>query len=194
MRFQYWSRCLIGFAIGFGPAGFAFANEEAVSQCPVAEVTDHVREQFARFGPQSASHEYFGFVYRLNGRIESAVIRSSRCTSADRCTTNTAGAARAIPGGARVLGEWHTHPTTTGSRTLSAEDVRGAFRNRRIRCYTAFYSTPNGDIYRWDTNQTSVPTAMNTRKYVGNHHDAPALMVPALRPGERPLAELPEEP
>ena len=93
-----------------------------------------------------------------------------------------------------MLGEWHTHPLVDGSRNLSVQDVRGAFHNRHIRCYTAFYSAPNGDIYRWDVSQTSVPTAMNTREYLGNHHDPPVVAVAPLRPGKaRPWAELPED-
>jgi len=81
-----------------------------------------------------------------------------------------------------------------GKMNLSVQDVRGAFHNRHIRCYTAFYSAPNGDIYRWDVSQTSVPTAMNTREYLGNHHDPPVVAVAPLRPGKvRPRAELPED-
>ena len=186
MRFRYWALRIAGCAMGLGVADAALANEKAASQCPVAEVTDHVRELFARFGPQSSSREYFGFVFRLDGKIESAVVRSSKCTSDDRCTTNTAGAARAIPRGARVLGEWHTHPAATGSRGLSAEDVRGARNNRHIPCYRAYYSTPAGDIYAWDAGQSSVPTAMNSREHVGNFR--PAIIPAHEEPGSECLS------
>jgi hypothetical protein len=144
--------------------------------CHVAAMIAHVQEQIRLYGPKSQRHEYFGFIYRLEGRIASVVTRSSECKSADRCLTDTADAAKQIPKGARVLGEWHTHPVLNGSRSLSAEDVRGAHHNRQIRCYTPLYSTPGGDIFSWDANQTSVPTAMNSRVYVGNRDELSAVM------------------
>jgi hypothetical protein len=131
-------------------------------------VREHVREQFALFGPKSDHREYFG--YRLEGKLASAVVRGKDCRSTDRCVVNIAGAARAIPRGARLLGEWHTHPSI-GSHMLSTDDVRSVRQFRRIPCYQAFYSTPRGDIYAWDVKQTSVPAAMATRSHLGNLAD-----------------------
>ena len=142
------------------------ANEES-SGCRRAEVEAHVTRQFEIYGPLSIGHEYFAFVYRFNGSIGSAVIRGRSCPDSRSCGVNSAAAASAIPRGAKVLGEWHTHPKG-GSTTLSADDVRGAYNNRHIRCYVAFYSKPNGEIYAWDPDKTSVPTAMASRKLVGN--------------------------
>ena len=180
-----------------GLSAAAHAEDDADSRpdpsCPRAAVLAHVQAQFRVYGPLSERREYFGFIFFSNDEIESSVAKGKICGTNHFCGLQTAPAAANIPKGAKVLGEWHTHPHG-GSRNLSAEDVRGAFRNRHIRCYSAFYSAPNGDIWRWDTSQTSVPTAMNTREYVGNHHDPPAAAVAALRTGKvRPLAELPEK-
>jgi hypothetical protein len=125
-----------------------------------------VREQFAKFGPLSSRREYFGFIYLVDGRIASAVVRGRECRNGDRCTVNTAGAARSIPRGARLLGEWHTHPAI-GSHVLSIDDVRSVRHFRNIPCYQAYYSTPRGNIYAWDVAQTSVPAAMATRVHLG---------------------------
>ena len=147
----------------------AMAGEVAPSgACFETEVTDHVRAQFAKYGPRSGESEYFGFIYRLEGRIGSAVTYGSGCRGQLDCSVNTAFARARIPKGAKVLGEWHTHPQV-GSRDLSAEDVNGAHANRRIRCYAPFYSTPDGAIYRWDIAATSVPDAMASRTEVGNY-------------------------
>lgn len=180
-----------------GLSAAAYADDEqdpgADRACPRAAVLAHVLAQFREYGPLSEKREYFGFIYLSNGEVESSVAKGRVCDSSYFCGVKTEPAAKGIPVGSKVLGEWHTHPHG-GSRNLSAEDVRGAFHNRHIRCYSAFYSAPNGDIYRWDTYQTSVPTAMNTREYVGNHHDPPAVVVAALQTGKiRPLAELPEK-
>jgi len=181
-----------------GLSAAAYAEDERDSSadpaCPRVEVLAHVQAQFRLYGPLSERREYFGFVYRSNGEVESSVAIGNVCSSNQFCGLKIAPAAKAIPAGAKVLGEWHTHPRIDGSRNLSVADVRGAFQNRHIRCYSAFYSAPNGDIYRWDVSQTSVPTAMNTREYVGNHHDPPAVAVADLQAGKvRPLAELPEK-
>jgi hypothetical protein len=138
-------------------------------------VHDHVRDQFAQFGPLSTNREYFGFIYLFDDQVVSAVVRGKECRGADRCITRIDVAARAIPKGARLLGEWHTHPMSTGSRALSADDVRGARRYRHIPCYQAYYSTPRGEIYMWNVAQTSVPSAMATRVHLGNLSDTPRL-------------------
>lgn len=181
-----------------GLSAAAHAEDEQHSSpdpaCPRSEVLAHVQAQFRLYGPLSERREYFGFIYRSNGELESSVAMGSVCGDNQFCGIKIAPAAKGIPAGAKVLGEWHTHPLVEGSRNLSVQDVRGAFHNRHIRCYTAFYSAPNGDIYRWDVSQTSVPTAMNTREYLGNHHDPPVVAVAPLRPGKvRPWAELPED-
>jgi hypothetical protein len=109
-------------------------------------------------------------------------MRGNTCRNLEHCTLNTALAARMIPAGAKVLGEWHTHPHQ-GASGLSKDDVRGAWNNRHIRCYAAYYARPNGDILAWDPQETSVPTAMDSRVLVGNYHDGlakPALSANAL--------------
>jgi hypothetical protein len=139
-----------------------------LSECLRSEVESHVREQFAFYGPQSASHEYFGFIYLHNGTIGSAVTRSRACGKAGKCVVDSGAALRLIPRSAKVLGEWHTHPHD-GSVSLSQHDVRGAYNNRHISCYLAFYSTPAGDIYAWNADRISVPIAMASRAPVGNY-------------------------
>jgi hypothetical protein len=129
----------------------------------------HVQRQFAYYGPLSIDHEYFGFIYRQNGVIDSAVIRSGRC-AAGNCVVDAAGALEQVPRGSKVLGEWHTHPHD-GSTRLSPEDVRGAYRNRQIRCYVPFYSGSNGKVYSWDPASTSVPVAMASRVALGSYAD-----------------------
>jgi len=143
------------------------ASEE--SDCLRKEVEVHVREQFALFGPQSEHHEYFGFIYLHNGVIGSAVTRSAPCRG-EKCVVDSAQALRSIPKPAKVLGEWHTHPHG-GSPSLSREDVRGAYSNRHISCYIAFYSAPAGEIYAWNPNRVSVPVAMASRAPVGNYKE-----------------------
>jgi hypothetical protein len=150
-------------------------RHEDTAACALDRVHEHVREQFARFGPQSAHREYFGFVYLFDGRVASAVARGNACRSDDHCITRIDRAARAIPRGAKLLGEWHTHPTSSGSRALSADDVRGARHYRHIPCYQAYYSTPRGEIYTWNVTQTSVTSAMATRVHLGNLSDTPRL-------------------
>lgn len=140
----------------------------AAHDCDVDVVHDHVQEQFAHYGPLSAKREYFGFIYLHDGKVASAVVRGSECRGDDRCTIDTAEAARAIPKLARVLGEWHTHPLRSGSHLLSADDLRGARQLRHIPCYQAYYSTPRGEIYAWNITETSVPSAMATRMHLGN--------------------------
>jgi hypothetical protein len=132
------------------------------AECLQPEVEAHVREQFMLYGPRSGNHEYFGFIYLHEGVIASAVTQSGACLKAGRCVVDSERAIGLIPRTAKLLGEWHTHPHH-GSRSLSKDDVRGAYNNRHIRCYRAFYSTPSGEIYRWSTDQVSVPTAMASR-------------------------------
>ena len=59
-------------------------------------------------------------------------MRGNECRSDDRCITRIDCAARAIPKGARILGEWHTHPTVTGSRAPATETRASARRQRHI--------------------------------------------------------------
>jgi hypothetical protein len=165
----------IAFFAATAAAGPSDHRHEAAVACALDRVHDHVREQFAEFGPQSTHREYFGFVYFFDGKVASAVARGKECRSVDRCITRIDLAARAIPKGARLLGEWHTHPTSSGSRALSADDVRGARHYRHIPCYQAYYSTPRGEIYTWNVTQTSVTSAMATRVHLGNLSDTPRL-------------------
>lgn len=167
-RIRNWRRSLVGCFLA-ACAAIAAADarldpHEATTHCAADALHDHVREQFARFVPLSSDREYFGFIYLLDGKISSAVARGHECRGRDRCMISTAAAARALPKRARVLGEWHTHPSSIGSRALSADDVRGARRHRHIPCYQAYYSTPHGEIYAWDVGQTSVAGAMSTRR------------------------------
>jgi hypothetical protein len=153
--------------------------------CTRESLLEHVVGQFRLYGPQSTRNEHFGFIYRDAGILRSAVVKSSECR-ADKCTLDSAVAARQIPKGAKVLGEWHTHPRETGSRSLSIEDVRGALNNSGIRCYAAFYSVPDGRIYEWKPASTSVPTAMASRVLIGNYAEDPqdAAIIAAQKPGE----------
>lgn len=151
-------------------APFCCTAADAPVGCDRDDVDTHVRDQIQLYGPRSARHEYFAFVYLYQRTLASAVVRGSECRSADRCMLDTAPAAKLIPRGARVVGEWHTHPHQ-GSNVLSQEDVRGAYNNRHIRCYVAYYAKPNGEILTWDLQQTSVPTAMASRVVIGNYFD-----------------------
>ena len=146
---------------------FCSNAEGGMSDCLRKKVEAHVRQQFAIYGPQSADREYFGFIYLHNGVIGSAITRSHTCQSA-KCVVDSSEALALIPRPATVLGEWHTHPHG-GSPSLSQHDVRGAYSNRHISCYLAFYSTPSGHIYAWNPNLISVPVAMASRTPVGNY-------------------------
>jgi hypothetical protein len=147
----------------------ARAEEGAMTAgCFGEEMLLHVREQFAQYGPRSADREHFGFIYRIDGSIRSAVTHGDECRGQLECAVNPGFARRLIPAGARVLGEWHTHPRV-GTSQLSQDDVRGAHANRHIRCYTAIYSTPDGTILRWDVDATTVAAAMASRTRVGNY-------------------------
>jgi hypothetical protein len=139
----------------------------AKAECPLDAVDAHVREQIAKYGPLSSDREYFGFIFIVKGEIGSAITRGRLCYSHTSCAVDTALAAPRIPKGAKVLGEWHTHPKLS-SALLSDDDVRGAQNNRRIRCYAPYFSQPDGDIYAWDAFQTSVPTAMSSLVLIGN--------------------------
>jgi hypothetical protein len=152
----------------------ALSTHAEPSECLRKEVAAHVQQQFAIYGPQSARHEYFGFIYLHNGVVGSAVVRSRTCAGA-KCVVDPAKALRSIPKPSTVLGEWHTHPHG-GSPSLSKEDVHGAYSNRHINCYLAFYSTPSGEIFAWDPNRMSVPVAMASRAPVGNYKQG-ALLV-----------------
>jgi hypothetical protein len=150
----------------------ARADEVATpGACFGEEVLVHVRAQFAKYGPLSDEKEYFGFIYAHEGHVGSAVTYGSACRGQPDCSVNPAFALKRVPKGAKVLGEWHTHPQV-GSSELSTEDVDGAHANRRIRCYSPFYSTPDGAIYRWDIAATSVPDAMASRTQLGSYRAA----------------------
>jgi hypothetical protein len=188
-----WRSCFHIFLVGMYAAAHAEGSQESGAdlECARAEVLAHVQEQFRLHGPLSLKREYFGFIYRFNGVIQSSVIRGHSCETNHVCGVDTAPAAKGIPPGAKVLGEWHTHPQVDSSRILSAEDVRGAFRNRRIRCYTAYYSQPDGDIHSWDINSDSVPVAMMSRVRLGNYGDhasGPAIIAAQENPGTQCLS------
>jgi hypothetical protein len=136
-------------------------------QCLSDSVEAHVRQQFAAFGPLSVNYEYFGFIYRLGATLDSAVARGSRCV-ARSCIIDVARAAERIPAGAVIVGEWHTHPRN-GEARLSEQDVLGAYRNRNLGCYSAFYSEPDGAIYSWNPRRGMVTTAMASRVRIGNY-------------------------
>jgi hypothetical protein len=144
--------------------------DSPASECLPNEVEAHVRQQFAIYGPQSGSHEYFGFIYLHDGLIGSAVTRSRACATVGKCVVDSTKAIESVPRSAKVLGEWHTHPHN-GSASLSRHDVRGAYGNRHISCYFAFYSTPSGQIYAWNPRQISVPIAMASRAPIGNYRE-----------------------
>jgi hypothetical protein len=145
------------------------ADPEPDSGCPREAVDAHVQDQYRIYGPQSEKNEFFGFIYRLNGCSAAPWCAAASVAGPDRCTVDTGGAAAGIPKEAKVLGEWHTHPHRTGSRGLSADDVRGAQHDARLGCYRAFYVTPEGEIHSWNASSTSVPTAMNSRVALGNY-------------------------
>jgi hypothetical protein len=136
------------------------------SQCLSDSVEAHVRQQFATFGPLSVNHEYFGFIYRTGLTLDSAVVRGSRCV-ARSCIIDVARAGALIPAGAVIVGEWHTHPRR-GEARLSEQDVLGAYRNRNLGCYSAFYSEPDGIIYSWNPRRGMVTTAMASRIRIGS--------------------------
>src|SRR5262245_64777646 len=172
---------LLVFALSFrNPVAIA-ADGPAPGDCDSAAISAHVIGQLAIYGPRSRQHEYFGFIYRVDGLLASAVVRSSVCRGPDDCMVDTKGAAERIPRGAKVLGEWHTHPHNLGVGRLSIEDVRGAQHNAHIRCYTPYYAASNGRYYTWDPRSSSVPVAMALRIELGNYWDAgnssPAPMV-----------------
>jgi hypothetical protein len=144
-------------------------QSEEAPECAPEEVEAHVLEQFNLYGPLSRKREYFGFIYRLDGVIASATTRGNICRWNQPCEVNTRRAADKIPAGAKVLGEWHTHPHEAGSQLLSDADVRGANDNRHIRCYRAFFSTASGEILSWEPNNLIVSVAMATAVKMGNY-------------------------
>lgn len=156
-------------AVGLMAIGLCTTAQSGASECLRKEVEAHIQEQFSIYGPRSAMHEYFGFVYLQDGIVRSAVTRSRPCHGA-KCMVDSAEALRSMPKSAKVLGEWHTHPHD-GSNGLSREDVRGAYNNRHISCYRAFYSTPDGMIYTWNPQHVSVPVAMASRAPLGNYKE-----------------------
>lgn len=137
--------------------------------CLDFEITAHVLDQFTTYGPRSKNREYFGFVYRYKGVLASAINRGTPCRLTEPCEVKIGKAAALIPKGAKVLGEWHTHPHVAGSANLSLADVRGAHVNRHIGCYRAFFSTPDGEVFIWDVNAAIVSTAMASTVRLGNY-------------------------
>jgi hypothetical protein len=156
----------------------AGANETPATDtppnCAREEVLNHVVRQFRTYGPRSQRREYFGFIYRHKGEINSAVAEGSTCGDNHKCEVDTRSAGAGIPAGAKVLGEWHTHPHHQGSKVLSRDDVRGANHNRKIRCYTAYYSVPGGEFFAWNAASDSVPLAMRSRVRLGNYREPKA--------------------
>jgi hypothetical protein len=142
---------------------------EAARNCLRDVIDAHVRAQFAKYGPLSRDREYFGFIFSVEGVIGSAVIHGRSCPNPNSCSIDTGKVAPLIPKGARVLGEWHSHPQASKAGLLSVEDLRGARANRHIRCYAAYYSQPNGNIYAWDPVQILVPNAMASRVLIGRY-------------------------
>jgi hypothetical protein len=134
--------------------------------CFVQEPQAHVRQQFSIYGPMSIDHEFFGFIYRRSASIDSAVVRSRFCVLGN-CVLDVTVAGERLSAGVQVLGEWHTHPRA-GSASLSMLDVRGAWQNRNVTCYAAFFSRPDGEIFAWNPRQDSVPAAMASLRRVGN--------------------------
>lgn len=172
---SYWSP-LWRFSLRFVVAGLcvtahADGDQGAAADdfCRRAEVLAHVQAQMRLYGPQSRKREYFGFIYLDGGTVKSSVVRGPICDSSLACSVHSRGAAEGIPRGAKVLGEWHTHPGGDSSNGLSAGDVRGAWNNRKIRCYTAFYAASNGKFYSWDPASTSVVVAMRSRVLLGDY-------------------------
>ena|SRR5688572_3498052 len=159
--------------LGAGAATAGASPAQAAGACPSQAVTAHVTRQFERYGPSSRDREYFGYIYRHGQAIHSSVIQGTACPRAKSCSVDTARAASQIPPGAKILGEWHTHPHAIGAESLSIEDVRGANKNRHIRCYAPFYSGSSGNVFTWDLNQTSVPSAMASRRPLGNYYSSP---------------------
>jgi hypothetical protein len=104
----------------------------------------------------------------VNGPIATAITRSSKSPMSGNCILRTAAAAKLIPSGAKILGEWHTHPHC-GSQSLSQLDVPGAYNNRHIRYYAAYFSSTPGEIYLRNANDASVPTAMVSLELIGTY-------------------------
>ncbi len=148
-------------------------HAQDAAECLPQVVDAHVLEQFRIYGPLSSRREYFGYIYRIGGLVRSATTHGSVCRWSEPCEVNTRRAASKIPGGAKVLGEWHTHPRESGSQRLSEADVRGANHNRRIRCYRTYFSTAHGDIFSWNPDAADVSTAMASAVGLGNYKGAP---------------------
>ena len=170
-RSPLWHFSLRFVVAGLCVTAYAEGEQETTADlaCWRAEVLAHVREQIHLYGPQSRKREYFGFIYLEDGRVKSSVVRGPLCDTSLTCSVHSRGAAEGLPRGVKVLGEWHTHPNGDSSNGLSAGDVRGAWNNRKIRCYTAFYAASNGRFYSWNPASTSVAVAMSSRVLLGNY-------------------------
>lgn len=174
---SYLVSAIFALCSGLGHTGEPDAR--APDDCDPDGVLAHVRGQFSIYGPRSDRFEYFGFIYRLDGVIASAMVKGNVCRGHDDCMVDARPAARLIPKGAKVLGEWHTHPHFLKASRLSNEDVRGARANSHIRCYTAYYAGSNGEFFSWRPTSTSVPEAMGTRIELGNYRKPAAAVVVA---------------
>ena len=172
-RSPLWRFSLRFVVAGLCATAHAEGEQETTSDlaCWRAEVLAHVREQIRLYGPLSRKREYFGFIYRDGQSVKSSVVRGSVCDTSLACSVHSRGAAEGLPRGVKVLGEWHTHPSGDGSNGLSAGDVRGAWNNRKVRCYTAFYAASNGKFYSWDPASTSVAVAMRSRVLLGDYRE-----------------------
>lgn len=68
-------------------------NADERDICFKSEVEDHVLKQFAVHEPLSTDRETFGFIFRADGLISSAVVRGTRCAWREVCEVDTRRAA-----------------------------------------------------------------------------------------------------
>lgn len=76
-------------------------------------------------------------------------------------------------GAIEYVAEFHSHPTTGGSYSMSPDDVAGAYSTakqitRSSPNYRAFFSDPKGRIFEWDASISNTGQANRTRKEVGS--------------------------
>jgi RHS repeat-associated protein len=137
-------------------------------------IDGHAVSQMREFGPQSKSNEFFGYIYGKDGKLESSWKQGSKCRDgAGVCTMSEAKlneAKAGIPSGAKVYGEWHTH-NHGGSPALSEADANGAYANRNIKFYSAYYADSNGNMYRWDPTKRNAIRANASKVYLGNYNE-----------------------
>ncbi len=137
-------------------------------------IDGHAVSQMRVFGPQSKSNEFFGFIHGKDGKLDSSTVKGGQCRDgAGTCTMSEAKlneAKAGIPSGSKVFGEWHTH-NHKGSPALSEADANGAYANRNIKFYSAYYADPNGNMYRWDANKRNAVRAGASKIYLGNYNE-----------------------